>query len=68
MKKKKLKLDELRVKSFVTLDKDAISKTIKAGINSDIDVPVDPIKNPLETKIDCGPTPGTWCYYCPIDY
>ena len=62
MKKKKLRLDELKVKSFVTQNEEALGQTIKGGINSVIDLPKDPIKT-----IVCDPTPGTWCYYCPVN-
>ena len=66
MKKRKLRLDELKVKSFVTNNEEALGKTIKGGVNSDFDIPKDPIRNPIDTIL-CAPTPGTWCYYCPID-
>lgn len=64
MKKKRLKLDELKVKSFVTLEDDNASQTIKAGAagsGGDELVP-----NPIKTIL-CPPTPGTWCYICPVD-
>ena len=69
MKKKKLRLDELKVKSFVILKNDLENKTIKAGRNTSIDTPsdIDPISDPFETKVDCDPTPATWCYWCPMD-
>ncbi|MEL6558727.1 MAG: pinensin family lanthipeptide [Bacteroidota bacterium] len=66
MKKNKLRLDELKVKSFVTQDDEALEKTIKGGIGSIVDLPNDPIKNPIDTIL-CQPTPGTWCYICPVD-
>jgi len=65
MKKKKLVLRELKIKSFVTFEDGDSSKTIKGGIAN----PIDHItKDPIKTKIGCGPTPGTWCYVCPADY
>ncbi|MGB3463964.1 MAG: pinensin family lanthipeptide [Cyclobacteriaceae bacterium] len=68
MRKKKLKLDELKVKSFVTLTEEDETNTVKAGLrNTVIDIPQDPIKNPLDTAL-CAPTPGTWCYYCPVEF
>lgn len=69
MKKKKLRLDELKVKSFVTQNDEALGKTIKAGFNSIIDTPneTQPI-DPFETQVDCDPTPATWCFYCPVDF
>lgn len=62
MKKKKLRLDELRVESFVTNNEEALGNTIKGGI----DMPKYPIRNPIDTIL-CQPTPATWCYYCPIN-
>ncbi|MGB3463965.1 MAG: pinensin family lanthipeptide [Cyclobacteriaceae bacterium] len=64
MKKKKLRLDELKVKSFVTLTEEGETITVKAGLrNTVIDIP----KNPWDTVI-CEPTPGTRCYYCPVEF
>ena len=66
MKKKRLKLSELKVKSFVTLENEKLSETIKGGIaGGDTLNPID--KKPFDTLIGCEPTPGTWCYICPVD-
>lgn len=68
MKKKKLRLDELKVKSFITQNEEALGKTIKAGVNTSIDTPGDPQPiDPFKTQVDCDPTPATWCFYCPVE-
>ena len=67
MKKKKLRLNELKVKSFVTQNEELNRKTVKGGRNI-IDLPADTVIDPIGTKVVCGPTPGTWCYHCPADF
>ena len=52
MKKKRLKLNELKVKSFMPQNEKQVTNTIKGGGRP--------------TQIGC-PTPGTWCYICPDD-
>lgn len=68
MKKKRLKLEELKVKSFVTLENNDLSETIKGGAVNAGDTLV-PIDKPGKSDFGpaCGPTPGTWCYVCPVD-
>ena len=65
MKKRRLKLEELKVKSFVTLKEDSLGETIKGGARQPSDELVP--NNPIKTILGCGPTPGTWCYICPVD-
>ena len=65
MRKKKLRLNELKVKSFVTVADDANSKTVKAGIDFTI---IDKTRDPINTAIGCEPTPATHCYWCPVEY
>ena len=66
MKKRKLKLDELKVSSFVTLSKDGASETVKGGLAQPIDTVID--KDILDTVIGCKPTPATHCYHCPPEF
>jgi len=61
MKNKKLKLTDLKVKSFVTEDNDELVKTIKGGARSGS------IDNPSDFFTCNGPTPGTHCFICPQD-
>ncbi|MGB3466431.1 MAG: pinensin family lanthipeptide [Cyclobacteriaceae bacterium] len=70
MKKKKLRLDELKVKSFVTVADEESAQTMKAGLK---DTSIDQTDDGTviinwNTRLNCGPTPGTWCYFCPVDF
>jgi len=56
MKNKKLKLADLKVKSFVTERSEEKVNTLKGGARSI-----------GKSQIGCGPTPGTWCYVCPAE-
>ncbi|MEL7147934.1 MAG: pinensin family lanthipeptide [Bacteroidota bacterium] len=67
MKKKKLNLEELKVQSFVTLNKDQLNETIKGGVADRDDELVPLPKNPIDTIL-CPRTPDTWCYHCPPEF
>lgn len=54
MKKKTLKLNELKVKSFLTLEDGKVSQTVKGGFRDDINV-----------SPRCGPSAATICPDCP---
>ncbi|MGB3466430.1 MAG: pinensin family lanthipeptide [Cyclobacteriaceae bacterium] len=56
MKKKNLRLDELKVKSFVTVADDKSSETVKAGLG----------RNELRPYDTYLPTPQTYCFVCDV--
>ena len=67
MKKKRLKLKELKVKSFITLTNLDSGETIKGGLRAPGDDLVPHKKTPGDTAL-CQPTPATFCYHCPPEY
>ncbi len=58
MKKEKLSLKSLKVKSFVTEAKEMNEETVKAGAKA---------IGTLPPKTTFDPTPCTFCYICPQD-
>lgn len=63
MKNKRLRLEELKVKSFITFKEGDAGETIKGGNRAPVDN-LRPYKTPGDTAL-CQPTPATFCYHCP---